>query len=296
MKKVGIIRFSALGDIASTLPIVRACKYPPVLITSPLGKALYEDECDSFIVMRDKSGREVFRVLTELWRNRFDVIVDLQSNDRSKMLTALAMTPRVNSRGINQQQQTTKILADIAQQTDCFNPVDLIPEKRNKSYIVLNVGSSEKWRSKRLPDHKWIEFSQQLLERFNLPFVLTGSEEEWAYVQHIAQLIPGVVEVVAGRTTLQELKQLLKGAFLTVSTDSGPMHLSAVQKTPTIGLFGATNWVKSAPFGSWSVALFDRVFYADGKPPPSSRQTIDDYYHHIRIEEGLEALKHVLAP
>ncbi len=294
MKRVGVIRFSALGDIASTLPVVRACKYPPVIITSPIGQALYRDECDSFIVMRNKSVKEGFRVLAEIWRNRFDVIVDLQSNDRSRAITALAMTSRVNSTGINQQQQTTKILSDIAQRTDCFNPLDVIPEKREKSYIVLNVGSSEKWRSKRLPEHKWREFSRLLLARFDLPFVLTGSEDECDYVQHIARLVPGKVEVVAGKTTIQELKQLLKNACLTLSTDSGPMHLSAVQKTPTIGLFGATNWIKSAPFGPWSVALYDRVYYADGQPPSGSQLAVDDYYHNIRIEEGLEALREVL--
>ncbi|WP_275099250.1 glycosyltransferase family 9 protein [Sedimenticola hydrogenitrophicus] len=294
MKKVGIIRFSALGDIASTIPIVRGCKYPPVLVTSPLGKALYEDECDSFLVLRNKSFKEVLRLLRELWRGRFDMLVDLQSNDRSKMLTALAMTPRVNSIGINQQQQTTKILSDIAQRTDCFYPLDMTPEKREQSYIVLNAGSSEKWRSKRLPDHKWVEFSRRLLDRFGLPFVLTGSEEEREYVQHIARLVPGKVEVLAGKTTIQELKKLLKEACLTVSTDSGPMHLSAVQKTPTIGLFGATSWIKSAPFGPWSVALYDHVYYAEGRPPSSSRLVVDDYYSNIRIEEGLEALRPVL--
>lgn len=294
MKKVGIIRFSALGDIASTIPVVRACKHAPVLITSPLGKAIYEDECGEFLVLHGKRFREVFRLLTALRRSRFDMIVDLQSNDRSKMLTALAMAPRVNSAGINQQQQTTRILSDIAHRTDCFGPIDMTPETREKSYIVLNVGSSEKWRSKRLPDHKWIEFSRRLIDRFNLTFVLTGSGEEREYVEHIARQLPGRVEVVAGKTTIQELKQLLGNACLTVSTDSGPMHLSAVQKTPTIGLFGATNWIRSAPFGPWSVALYDPVYYASGQPPANSQLVMDDYYRNIRIEEGLEALDQVL--
>ncbi|MCW8889090.1 MAG: glycosyltransferase family 9 protein [Sedimenticola sp.] len=295
MKKVGIIRFSALGDIASTMPVVRACKYSPTIITSPIGQALYQDECDSFIVMRNKSVKEGFRVLAEIRRHHFDMIVDLQSNDRSRAMTTLALTRSVNSKGIDQQQQTTKILFDIAQKTDCFNTADVSPEARDKSYIVLNVGSSEKWRSKRLPDHKWVEFSQQLIERYALPFVLTGSEDEREYVEHIARLIPGRSEIAAGKTTIPELKQLLKGACLTVSTDSGPMHLSAVQKTPTIGLFGATNWIKSAPFGPWSAALFDRQYYPDSRPPQSSQLAINEYYNNINIEEGLDRLSRYLA-
>ncbi len=294
MDKIGIIRFSALGDIASTIPVVRACKSPPVCITSPLGKALYQGECEEFIVLQDKSVRKTLRLLTDLWRSRLDAIVDLQSNDRSKAITALSLVSHVNSNGINQQQQTTKILADIAHKTDYFHALDVTPEVRARDYVVLNVGSSEKWLSKRLPDCKWREYSKVLQERVGLPFILTGSGEEREYVEHVARIIDGDCKIVAGKTSILELKQILKGAFLTVSTDSGPMHLSAVQKTPTIGLFGATNWIRSAPYGPWSVALFDKLYYPKGVPPMFSQLEVNPYYDGLRVEDGLNQLQEFL--
>jgi len=46
---LAVIKFSALGDIAESLPVLRAFKQTPTIITSPLGKALLQDEFDDFM-------------------------------------------------------------------------------------------------------------------------------------------------------------------------------------------------------------------------------------------------------
>lgn len=47
---------------------------------------------------------------------------------------------------------------------------------------------------------------------------------EKAYIEEVAKHIIGEKEIVAGKTTLLELKHILTHAFLTISTDSAPMH------------------------------------------------------------------------
>ncbi|MES9904923.1 MAG: glycosyltransferase family 9 protein [Sedimenticola sp.] len=289
--KVGIIRFSALGDIASALPVMRACREEPLIITSPLGESLLRDEFDDILVLQNKRLGTVIGLVRALRKRRLEVITDLQSNDRSKIICRFSATDYVNSNGIDQQQQTTRILHDIAMRSGCFQSLDMAPEPRERSYIVLNAGSSEKWISKRLPVEKWIEISRLLDERFGLEFVLTGSADEREYVQSLARHLPVSCRVVAGKTSLPELKGILREAFLTVSTDSGPMHISAVMKTPTMGLFGATNWIRSAPFGPWSIALYDRRYFSDGTPPQQSQQQPGPYYDNIDIEQGLTQLQ-----
>ena len=86
------------------------------------------------------------------------------------------------------------------------------------------------------------------------------------------------------------MKALLGGAFLTISTDSAAMHISAAQKTPTIGLFGATNWLRSAPLGPWATALYDRTRYPDGRPPIPNLEAPGPYYDGIDLNEGLARL------
>ena len=126
-----------------------------------------------------------------------------------------------------------------------------------------------------------------MLDRFNLPFVLTGSADEADYVSALASELPGRLRNLAGKTSLQELKTVLNKAFLTVSTDSAAMHLSAAMKTPTIGLFGATNWHRFAPLGPWATSLYDPTVYPDGTSPPLTLENQGAYYDHIDLQTGL---------
>jgi ADP-heptose:LPS heptosyltransferase len=68
------------------------------------------------------------------------------------------------------------------------------------------------------------------------------------------------------------------------------MQISAAMKTPTIGLFGATNWERSAPFGPWSRTVYDQTFYPDGVPPAVNSQACRPYYDHNDIAPALESL------
>ncbi len=288
--RVGVYRYSALGDIAAALPVLRAFKEPPIILTSPMGRALLEDEFDAFEVLESKSVVDMARFLLRLKRRKLGLFIDLQNNDRSRFLRTFFKS--ITNEGVSFEQSVTYIFYDIAKKSGLVDKLDMRFTKKSPSYIVLNTGSSPKWLSKRLPLHKWREFSEVLYDRFGLPFVLTGDCSEVAYVQEIARHIVGKVEVVAGKTGLQDLKKILREAYLVVSTDSAPMHIAAVQKTPTIGIFGATNWIVSAPFGPWSVALWDKERFM--KPPRKNLLEIGDYYEGVRIEEGLARLSSYL--
>ncbi len=282
----GVYRFSALGDIAAALPVFRALKNP-LILTSTIGRELVKDEFADIEVLESKSVADLLGFLWRLKRRGLREFIDLQNNDRSRFLR-MFFTAYTNE-GVSFNQCATRIFYDIAKKCGDIDPLDERFEPKELTYIVLNAGSSPKWLSKRLPDHKWREFSEVLLERFNLPFVMTGDRNEAEYIERLSKKIVGKVEVMAGKTSIQDLKKILTEAFLVVSTDSAPMHIAAAQKTPTIGLFGATNWIVSAPFGPWSVALWDkRRFKA---PPVKNLQEIGDYYDGLRIEEGLEELE-----
>jgi len=52
--KTAIIRFSALGDIAYTMPFLRALKVRPLIITTATGRELLKDEFDEFLLLKSK--------------------------------------------------------------------------------------------------------------------------------------------------------------------------------------------------------------------------------------------------
>ena len=56
--------------------------------------------------------------------------------------------------------------------------------------------------------------------------------------------------MLAGRTTLPELAEVLRRASLAVTTDTGAMHLAAALGTPVAALFGPTAPWRTGPFGN----------------------------------------------
>ncbi len=273
------------------MPFIRALTVKPVVLTMAPGQALYQDEFETYVILRDKRLRSLGQFVRETRRQRLELLIDLQSNDRSRLLTRLSGARRIVEHRFklrtHSAQETWRSLLET---TGFLGPLDLAFTPKPRDYIVLNAGSSPNWLSKRLPDAKWREISAVLHERFGLPFVLTGSPDERAYVSNLAGQLEGPCENRAGQTSIPQLKRLLADAFLTVSTDSAAMQISAAMKTPTLGLFGATNWVRSAPFGPWSRTVYDRTYYPDGAPPSENMRECRRFYDGLNIRPALDEL------
>lgn len=287
--KIAVIRFSALGDIASTIPTLRALHYKPTIITTTVGYELLKDEFDHFLFLKNKKVLSVISLIHQIRKEKFDMVLDFQCNNRSQFICSLLNTKVFNNKNIDTL-KSKDVFFDIATEAKIVNPRDVtfIPKKRN--YIVLNCGSSPKWLSKRLPPSKWKEISDLLYDRYHLPFILTGDQNELEYVKSIAMHLCTPHEILAGKTSIQELKNILSDAYLTVTTDSGPAHISAAQKTPTIGIYGPTDWQRFAPFGPWSRAIYDHTFFKEGIPPSKSLIAVDHYFDNIDIRPALEEL------
>jgi ADP-heptose:LPS heptosyltransferase len=284
------MKFSALGDLAATLPFLRTMSPCPCIITSPMGKAFLKDEFDDFIVLPKKSIATHLQLVQAVRQRGFSDLIDLQGNDRCRSLSR-AISFFSKTRIHNGYDPRSKYSEFSPYAAEIFERArasqKFVPKPRE--YIILNTGSSAKWAAKRPPLWKWQEFAALLDARYQLPFKLTGSQEEYAYIQGIAESLPYQTEVLAGKTSLAELKPLCRGAFLTVSTDSAAMHISAAEQTPTIGIFGSTT-LNNVPGPPWAVGLYDREYYPDGQLPKCTDK-VDGYYDHINLEEGLIALQ-----
>jgi len=292
-----IMVFSALGDIAALLPYIRQIKPKPTIITSKLGYELLKDEFENFIILQSKSILNIIKLIVQIRQLKLDTLIDFQCNDRSKFISKFSNANKiVNNDNINTNNQVHIVLREIAQKASIYKEFVFheLFSKKAKTYIVLNTGSSTKWISKRLPIDKWIEINKILYKRFKLPFYLVGDKNEIAYNNNISKHLSGKIIDFTGKTSIQELKQILNNAFLTISTDSAAMHISSVQATPTIGLFGSTSWIKSAPFGPWSTVVYDKVYFADNKPLKENSMKIDNYFDNISINEALNSIEKYL--
>jgi len=102
------------------------------------------------------------------------------------------------------------------------------------SYAVLCPGAEYG------PAKRWPYFAE-LAPRLRHQVVLLGSVRD-------AEACAGVPGVnLAGRTTLEEAIDLLAGAELVVSNDSGLMHVAAALGRPLVALFGSSSPERTPP-------------------------------------------------
>lgn len=114
-----------------------------------------------------------------------------------------------------------------------------------RPYAVLVPGTQ--WETKHWPAESFAEIGRYWSRRHGA-VVLAGSEKESRRCERVAQDCPGAV-TLCGRTTLSELAALLQGATLSITNDSGAMHLAAALGRRVVSIFGPTDEVWIGPYG-----------------------------------------------
>ncbi len=113
-------------------------------------------------------------------------------------------------------------------------------------WIVLLPGG--RWDNKRWPAPYFAAVVQQLQDVPDLRFVVLGSKDERALGETIAAAAPGRALNLAGSTTLDEMLEWIRLSRLTITNDTGPMHVAAAMNRPVIAVFGPTNPWNTGPY------------------------------------------------
>lgn len=137
---------------------------------------------------------------------------------------------------------------------------DLFREKglrRDAPYVVVHAGGN--WDLKRWPPAHFAEWIRLLRARRPWTAVLCGTASEAGVAESIVKEFPaGEAVSLGGRTSLDALALLLRGAKLLVSNDSGPLHLAATQKTPILGIFGPTSAAETGPISDGPLRIVSK--------------------------------------
>jgi len=99
------------------------------------------------------------------------------------------------------------------------------------------------------PAKRWPYFGE-LAQRLELPAVMLGSAKE----REQCASIKG--RNLAGETTLDEAIELLAGAALVISNDSGLMHVAAALGRPQVALFGSSSPRHTPPLSAQARILW----------------------------------------
>lgn len=133
--------------------------------------------------------------------------------------------------------------------------------EQKRPLIVVHPGCSMPART-----YAWEQYAEivnLLIEQVGAAVMLTGAPSEVELVERIlVRVVPsnrGSVISFAGRLSFPEFCALIEAADLTITNNTGPMHMSAAVKTPVIALFALTN--PPEQWGPWGV--LHRQMYHD---------------------------------
>ena len=225
-------------------------------------------------------------LIRALRAERFDLVFDLRSDDRgaimtfltgaqrraslyyegvsfwrNRLFTHLAISPSPRERHRGAAEQSLRIVRAFGIPTPNDSPrlwvaeetsrrVDRLLEKEGiasqRGWVTMNPFS--RWSYKEWDLRKWSEVVDRLWEEFQIGTVLVGSKSERERAQRLCRERTAVHNL-AGTTTLAELAALLQRSLLHIGVDSAAPHIAAAVGTPTVTIYGPTDWRDWAPIG-----------------------------------------------
>lgn len=296
-RSVCILRLSAIGDVCHVLPVVRTLQraWPDTRFTWVIGKVearlLGHIPDIEFIVVDKKSLLGGLRTVRAAMRGRhFDVLMHMQLALRASLLS-MAIPAKMKlgfdkrrarelqwlftSRRIRpaQNQHVLDSMFGFAEKFDVYEkllrwdiPIPdaardyarrLIPD--DVKALVISPCSSHRARNWRA--EYYAEIADYAVGTLGLKVILCGgrSAEEKRMGEAIVARMRESCENAIGKDTLVELLATLERATVLLSPDSGPAHMATAVGTPVIGLYAATNPMRSGPYLSrqWCIDKYD---------------------------------------
>jgi heptosyltransferase-2 len=118
--------------------------------------------------------------------------------------------------------------------------------RTNTPLVVLCPGSINS-RAKRWPAERYAELADRLAES-GVDVALIGSPGELDVSNEVCEHARRTPMVLTGKTTVAEATAIISIADVLITNDTGPAHIGAALKTPTIVIFGPTNPLTTYPF------------------------------------------------
>ena len=262
ISKILIIRFSSIGDIVLTTPVMRCIKkYSSNIQLHFVTKKSFIDLLAHNPHVDSVFGFEnsINELVPSLRKENYDVIIDLHNNIRSRLL-AWQLHARVirfdklnlrkwllvnvkinllpNIHVVDRYLNTLQVLGIPVdgEGLEFYYPSEVSLPKRlvGKEYIALVIGGTH--QTKKYPVHKLIS----LCTSSNKTFVLLGGKSEVAEAETITGKTGENVINMCGKLSLFESAKVVENAELVITNDTGLMHIASAFQKRIISIWGNT--------------------------------------------------------
>ena len=290
--KLLIIKLGSLGDVILSTAGIKAISkkfsssHKISLLIGEESKGLllrcpYIDEllvCD--FKARDKGLKGFLRIARILRKRDFDLVIDLQNNRLSHLLSFFSLSPKrygydnkklgflLNQRIVDDKASISpvahqfRILKLLGINLDS-EKLQLWPSDEDKRYIDeflnsqwlsdsqrligINISASPRWQSKNWAFKNLVKLCEELGRR-DMRVVITGLEKDLTKAKDLMERAKGVNIINAcAKTSVNQLFCLIKKCSVFVTGDSAPLHIAAATGVPFVALFGPTEPSRHLP-------------------------------------------------
>ncbi len=264
--KILIIRFSSIGDVVLTTPVIRCLKEQVYggcelhyVILKPFVSVLENNPYIDKLHILDNNTEEL---IEELNNEGFHYIIDLHKNIRSHLFRRRLKVLTFTIRKLNVQKwllvnfgidrlPNLHIVDRYFEAVEKLNVKNdgkgldyFIPENEEintqekfnadaNNYLVFAIGAAHE--GKKLPVHRM----RVLCEKINHKVILIGGEQDIENGKKVSEGLEHIINT-CGDLSINQSASVMKQARLVISHDSGMMHIAAAFKKKIISIWGAT--------------------------------------------------------
>ena len=131
----------------------------------------------------------------------------------------------------------------------------LTEEKVETKNGWISINPFSRWSYKEWDIDKWRQLASFIWQKYKMPVIITGSAAEKKRADELAVDSRSALYNFAGKTTLREMAALLQMSSMHVGVDSAAPHIAAAVGTPTITIYGPSDWRDWAPTGDKNMVV-----------------------------------------
>lgn len=266
-KKILVLRFSSIGDIVLTSPVLRVMKQQmPQSGIHFVCKEVFADTLkhNPHVDRLYTFKRDIEELWPELLREKYDIIIDLHNNLRSRLVKNKLGVKTMHFPKINWQkfvavnfkkisvlpavhiveryfQAVAKLglkpdgkgLEYFIDTSDAVDMASMLAQTGQQKFIALVLGGS--YATKQIPLEKLAE----ICALAKLPLVLLGDKNDAILSAELHRRYPHTINL-CGSLTLNQSASVLQQAEWVISGDTGLMHIASAFQKKIISLWGNT--------------------------------------------------------
>ena len=117
---------------------------------------------------------------------------------------------------------------------------------RDRTLVAINPGAN--WPSKRWMPERYAIVADELIKKYGIRVLILWGPGERDLAEDMLHRMSEKA-LIAPQTTLKQLTALIQQCRLLIGGDTGPAHLAAALRIPTVTLFGPSNPRRNGPYG-----------------------------------------------